>query len=120
MNDETDLNQAADATAESVHENARGCTIGRDHGDSPSSLSYQQVRAIDLILRGLSIGRIAGSCEIDASTLYRWRHYNPEFIAELNRRRRLLWDESADRVRALIGPAISVIAEQVNTGYEHE
>ncbi len=109
-----------DGSSSPTHENARICTIAADHNNRPSSLSFKQIRAIELIMRGMSVGRIAVSCEIDESTLYRWRHEDEEFIAELNRRRRTYWDESADRVRALLSPAISVLAEQVNTGYEHE
>ena len=33
-------------------------------------------------MRGMSVGRIAVSCEIDESTLYRWRHEDEEFVSQ--------------------------------------
>ena len=39
-------------------------------------------------------------------TVTRWRNDNPHFAAQLNRRRRFIWSNSHDRLRALASKAV--------------
>src|SRR4051812_797801 len=52
----------------------------------------RQRLALDLILQGKSLSKVAKCIGIDRRTLFRWRHHDRDFIAELNRRRELQWD----------------------------
>jgi transposase-like protein len=97
-----------------VHENARRCTISAER---ESGLSDRQRTAIELMLFGKSLGGVAREMGVNPSTLYRWRREEP-FREELDRRRREVWEGAAERVRALVHPAIDVLEEQVHDEYD--
>jgi hypothetical protein len=47
---------------------------------------------------------------VDRKTLYRWRHHDSRFVAELRARRRALFDGAADRLAALLPQAVEVLS----------
>lgn len=110
---------AADGGPEAMREDARQCTIGA--GDvrarEAAELTERQRTAMGLLLLGTSLGAVARTLGIDPSTLYRWRH-DETFSAELDLRRRELWDGAAERLRALVHPAIDVLEEEVHDEYD--
>jgi hypothetical protein len=76
-------------------------------------LTGQQLRAIDLILAGVSDSAAAKVLRVHRVTLGRWRRYHPAFVAELNRRRDVDLQSAADRLRGLSQRAISILEERM-------
>ena len=57
---------------------------------------------------------------MDRRTIYNWRHHHPGSRAELERRRADLWDETADRTRALLDPAVRMLEQQIPSRYDQD
>ncbi len=105
----------SDASSPSaMSENARGCPVLAENQDV---LSERQHAAIVLMVAGKSLATVAEQVEIDPRTLHRWRQ-DETFRAELDRRRREVWDGAAERLRALIHPAIDVLEQEVHEVYD--
>ena len=80
-------------------------------------LSAQQFAAVDLLAMGKSPVAVARILEIDRKTVYNWRQ-NPSFKQAVEQRREELWRDAAARLRALVAPALDVIAEQLTFRYD--
>ena len=92
-------------------QNAPKCPIGENGRDAaPDVLSSKQWLAIELLAAGKRPTHVARNCGVDRKTLYRWRHEDADFIAELRARRRELFDGAADRLAALLPRAVKVLA----------
>ena len=81
-------------------------------------LSDRQLRAVVLMLDGKHDSEVAQQVGVSRRTLIRWRLEDADFIAELRRRRRQLWNATADRLRSLLDPAVDVLAEQLRDRYD--
>jgi hypothetical protein len=79
-------------------------------------LSVAQQNAIDLLLLGKSDREVAEVVGVARETVWHWRHEHPVFLAELNRRRRAFWADAQERLRALVGRAVEILAEAVAGG----
>ena len=73
--------------------------------------------AIELLLRGKTYLATARALEIDVKTLQRWRR-DQRFIHELARRREQLRSDAAERLRAMIHPALDVLEHQLQDDYD--
>jgi transposase-like protein len=80
-------------------------------------LTDRQRLAIELLLVGKSLTTIAERVQVSPRTLFNWRR-DEMFRVELERRRREVWDDAADRLRALIHPAIDVLEAEVHDEYD--
>jgi hypothetical protein len=80
-------------------------------------LSDKQRTAIELLLLGKSLSAVAARVQITPRTLYTWRQ-DELFCEELDRRRRELWDGAAERLRALVHPALDVLERQLRDEYD--
>jgi hypothetical protein len=80
-------------------------------------LTDKQVLAIELLVQGKSQSAVAVSVEVTRRTLYGWRQ-DEDFRAALHRRRRELWDDYAERLRALVDPALGVLEAEVHDEYD--
>jgi len=98
-------NELAVTGGKGVHDNARECTISNE--PVAPQLTQQQQSAIELLVQGQSLVRIAHALSIDASTLYRWRQ-GKAFDAALGERRNDLWKEAIGRLKSLVHPALDV------------
>src|SRR6266550_975428 len=65
-------------------------------------LTVQQVQAVELLVAGTSDASVAKVVQVNRVTITRWRLYNVEFRAALNRRRQEVWGTAADGVRGLL------------------
>jgi hypothetical protein len=74
--------------------------------------------ALALILAGKPDTEVAKEVGVHRRTIYRWRHEDEQFLGELNRRRRELWNGLGDRLRSLLDPAVDVLARQLSDPYE--
>ncbi len=70
------------------------------------SLTIEQQKAIDLLMTGLSDREVAEPVGVARETVTRRRNRHPAFRAELNGRRRALWDQGLDRMRRLFPEAV--------------
>jgi hypothetical protein len=114
--------QSTPASPTSMHENARECTVSAENAPHPPqlitpnptrALTQKHRTALDMLVAGKSDYEVCFTLKIDASTLYRWKHNNPLFIAELNRRHQELWTDLAANLRLTVARAISTINSQL-------
>ena len=78
--------------------------------DITDTLSPKQWQAIELMAAGKRLSQVVAESGVSRKTLYRWRHEDADFIAELRARRRELYDGAADRLAALLPRAVRVLA----------
>jgi transposase-like protein len=83
-----------------------------------NALSDKQRIAIERLMMGASFSKIAEELAIGRRTLFEWRHKDPNFVAELERRRRELWGDSADHLRALLPDAVEVLESFLRDTYD--
>jgi hypothetical protein len=104
-------------------QNATECTISTTRDShlpkpaqitTPRGLSEKHRIAIDMILAGDSDYAIYNRLKIDRSTLYRWKHHNPLFIAEMNRRHQEIWSDFTADLRLSIAKAIRALDCQLS------
>ncbi len=106
------------ASPHTIPENSRNFP---PHANSPTPSSHpprplhpKQLKAIDYLVAGDSPHTVCRLIRIDAKTLYNWRHRNPLFIAEYNRRCQSAWNEVADDLRHLVTHALAVLRSQLH------
>jgi hypothetical protein len=78
--------------------------------DAADRLSPKQWQALELLAAGKRVSQVVAESGVSRKTLYRWRHEDADFIAELRARRRELFDGAADRLAALLPRAVKVLA----------
>lgn len=76
-------------------------------------LTVEQQNAIELLVMGKSDRETAEACGVTRQTVNDWRNKNAPFLAELNRRRAALWESDIDRLRGLVGEAITILEEDL-------
>lgn len=80
-------------------------------------LNEKQLSAVELLTSGKGYGECAAILQVDRKTLYNWRQ-DELFQEALTDRRKELWGRANDRVRALLGPAIDVMEQQLKEKYD--
>jgi hypothetical protein len=85
--------------------------------DPDEHLPDKQRAAIQLIIMGKSDTAAAKALDLDRRTIYRWRQ-DERFVAALEERRRALWADAADRVRALVHPSLDVMEQHLCDRYD--
>jgi hypothetical protein len=99
---------------EAASENFRTLPLSPKNHDV---LSDRQRAAIELLVVGKSFRDVAEQVHVTPRTVYAWRQ-DESFRAEVERRRREVWDIAAERLRGLIHPALDVLEEQVHDEYD--
>ena len=81
-------------------------------------LSQAQLNAIDCLLAGINDTETAADPRVHTcrQTVWDWKFHDPLFMAELQQRRASLWASTHERLRGLMGKAISNIAASVESG----
>jgi hypothetical protein len=81
-------------------------------------LTQAQENALLLLIQGKSDGEVAADpgVHVTRQTVWEWRHHDPRFMAELERRRAEIWRAPQERLRALISQAVENIAALVEVG----
>jgi hypothetical protein len=74
-------------------------------------LAIEQHNAIDLLILGHTDHAVAEQTGVTRETVCRWRNENPYFMAELNRRRKDVWQTAQERLRGLVGKAIDILEQ---------
>ena len=106
--------------SDAVQQNATQCNNQKNalpHVDPyhlfDNELSPRQHKAIELLLRGLSDAEAAAEIGVDRTTVYRWRTDDPEFLDTLETQRRILWQQSAQRLQTMYQPALDILEKQL-------
>ena len=81
--------------------------------DKTGQLTVQQENAIDLLILGQSDREAAEAVGVARQTVTGWRNENPDFVAELNRRRQEVWGSQVEQLRQLVAKAVQVLAEDL-------
>ena len=76
-------------------------------------LSQAHHTAIEMLLRGESDAVVGEKLGVDRGTVYRWRTAHPAFSRELERMRRIIWKQQAERLRAMVSPALDVLQQHL-------
>jgi hypothetical protein len=109
------------ATTPPMHQTASGCSAVAENSALPLAqlntaptprvheLSTKQLQALDELLFGNSDDFICTRLRVDRSTLYRWKHRHPLFMAELNRRHQEVWTNLAAGLRVTIASALKTM-----------
>jgi hypothetical protein len=80
------------------------------------ALTPQQEAAVDLLAVGTTVTDAATTVDVARQTVSDWLHHHHGFQAALNRRRRELWSGLADRLRALLPKALTVLEREIDQG----
>jgi Homeodomain-like domain-containing protein len=89
--------------------------VTKPHQTAHKALSIEQQNAIDLLILGHTDQAVAEQIGITRETVCRWRNEHPYFMAELNRRRKEMWQTAHDKLRGLVGKAIEIVAKALDT-----
>lgn len=111
----TSNDTVSDTTAPAAAQNCPKLPNEKNRLNGPSE---KQRIAIEMLMMGASFSKIADELRIARRTLFAWRHDDPDFIAELDRRRRELWGDSADHLRALLPDAVEVLESFLRDTYD--
>ena len=104
-----------------VHQNATGCNNEKrvccTPAASPQSnkgCKEKHVTAIEMLLRGASDAEVGEVLGVDRGTVYRWRTSNVAFRAEMQRLHGVVWRQQAQRLRAMVGPALDAVQTRLD------
>lgn len=114
MNDPTTASACCEPAEQAASQNFPELPNSAECSDT---LTDKQRKAIELLLQGKSLAAVALSVEVTRRTLYTWRQ-DERFDAELFRRRRELWDGAAERLRAMVHPALDILEQELHTEYD--
>ena len=70
-----------------------------------------------MLLLGSSQSATADAISVDRKTLYNWRQ-DPAFIEALEARRSELWDQAAQRLRAMVHPSLDILQQDLANRHE--
>jgi hypothetical protein len=79
-------------------------------------LSPTQEQAMELLVAGQRVRDIATALQLSPNEVDSWRQAHPVFVARLNQAKHRLWDESQDRLRALVPEAIATLEKAMKQG----
>ncbi len=89
----------------------------RDFPVCENALSDKHRTAVELLVLGTGYAETAHKLSITPRTLYNWRQ-EELFQEALQERRRELWGQANDRVRALLNPSIDVMEQHLKDKYD--
>jgi len=84
----------------------------KDHR-STQKITIKQLNAIDLLVQGLSDREVAEKVGVARETVTRWRNENAEFRVALNQRRKEIWGNACEKLRALVTDAVNVLEREI-------
>ena len=83
--------------------------------DENGHLTDSKELALAELLTGASDEQAAQAAGVTRQTVNTWRNHDAVFAAELNRRRADLWAGHKDRIRAMIGLALDVVTDDLQS-----
>jgi len=82
----------------------------RTEADTERALTVEQGMAMAELLTGSTDQEAAEQAGVTRQTVNGWANHDPLFVAEMNARREALWGAHVDKLRALVGQAVDVLA----------
>ena len=76
-------------------------------------LTIEQLNAIDLLIVGKTDKEVAELTGVNRVTITKWKNYDIYFQAELNQRRKEVWNGSIDKMRALVPMAMEKLEREI-------
>ena len=76
-----------------------------------SELNSKQIKAIPLLVTGMSDNEVAEQVGVSRQTVNKWKNQDDDFIYELNKQRSEIWNQFGDLYRSLIPKAIKTLEE---------
>jgi hypothetical protein len=98
-------------------ENFREFPVSSNVADVAGELSDAQNAAVALLVSGKSFTRAAEALSVDVRTIYNWRKL-PAFRRAMRARREEVWNEAADRLRAVLVRSMEVFEEFLHDRYD--
>jgi len=83
----------------------------------PDALTDRQLIAVELLAAGRAVTVVARTLEVDRKTLFVWRQ-GDAFRGALQRRRREIWSDSAQRLRGMVEPSLDILDQQLHDKYD--
>jgi transcriptional regulator with XRE-family HTH domain len=83
------------------------------HHKKRQKITIEQLNAIDLLVQGLSDREVAEKVGVARETVTRWRNENPEFRVALYQRRKEIWGNACEKLRALVTDAVNVLEREI-------
>lgn len=77
-------------------------------------LKPKQEQAISLLIQGQSITDISKDLDVARSTIYEWLNNDFEFIAELNKERNAIIDNSRDNMQRLLFKSYKLLDKKLD------
>ena len=82
--------------------------------ESDRNLSIQQKNAIDLLIVGQTDGEVAQTIGVSRQTINQWKNQDAVFVAEMNRKRKNIWECQQERLRSVVEKSIDVLIEDMS------
>ena len=82
--------------------------------ESDRNLSIQQKNAIDLLIVGQTDGEVAKTIGVSRQTINQWKNQDAVFVAEMNRKRKNIWECQQERLRSVVEKSIDVLIEDMS------
>lgn len=76
-------------------------------------LTPAQEAALTALLAGQDQGQAAEAAGVTRQTVNGWANHDPVFVARMNAERRAAWAARVERLRALVGQAVDVLADDL-------
>ena len=107
-------NGRAHQSATGRNNEKRVCGATEASSESDRGCSERHLTAIEMLLRGGSDAQVAEHLGVDRGTVYRWRTSNVAFRAQMQRLHRVVWQQQARRLRAMVGPALDAVQRRLD------
>ena len=91
----------------------------RDKTRQVRELSIEQLNAIEMLIAGSSDAQAAEAIGVSRQTVCDWRNNDTEFRYALERRRKDVWCNQEDTLRAMVSRALSVLEANLSSQDEH-
>ena len=92
-------------------------TVNLNNDIPPDALTDRQLIAVELLAAGRAVTVVARTLEVDRKTLFVWRQ-GDAFRGALQRRRREIWSDSAQRLRGMVEPSLDILDQQLHDKYD--
>ena len=79
-----------------------------------NELTERQRNAVALLLQGHSDQEVAGQLNVDRTTIFRWRK-SVAFAREMDRQRKLIWEQSVTQIQSMVQPALTILHRQLTS-----
>jgi len=76
-----------------------------------AELTDKQIQVIEALVEGMTQRDAAKAAHVNECTVSSWRNSDAAFVAELNTRRKYIWDAKVNELRGLAGGAIKTLAD---------